>query len=148
RRSFSSINIVLFATVLMIWLYLYALNRYSLRYVFDTLYYPVMLEEFNFRLVILNVLGKILGFQRAIIVQAVLFSVFYLSVLYYAPLGYPGIYFYLFPLDNFMMWIIYGALYTIKKSVLLPISLHLSLYVMDVFIPPSLAWLPYTLSPV
>jgi len=148
RFNFSPKDIVIIVSVVSGWLYIYAVYGYSLKYVFDTLYYPVMLEEFNFRFLVTNVLGKLIGLPRATVVQAFLYSLLYLSVLYYAPLGYPGIYFYLFPLDNFMMGLFYGALYMLRKSISTPMSLHLSLYLMDVFIPPALAFLPYTLSPV
>lgn len=148
KQVFLSKDIVIFISVLSAWLYIYAITRSGTDYVFQTLYYPAFLEEFNFRFLIVRFLSKYIGVGRSVIIQAVVYAAVYSSFLVYSPAGYPGLYSFFFVADNFAMSCIYGGIYYLRKNIYIDLSLHLSLYVMDVFLPASLGWLAYVSTPV
>ena len=135
-------------SVFLLWLYLYALTHNGPAYVFETAYYPVFLEEFNFRFLIITFLQRRFPIGQAIIIQAVFYSVLYLSFILFQGPGYPGIFMELFIIDNFAMAVMYGAIYYFRKNFYIAAAVHLSLYLMDVFLPPSLGWIAYVTTPV
>lgn len=147
-RTILSKDMVIFLVFLFAWLYIYSLTRNGLEYVFQTAYYPVFLEEYNFRFLMTRFLKRYVGEGRAIVIQAILYALAYASFLVYSPAGYPGLYAVFFVLDNFAMSCIYGAIYYLRKNIYIDISIHLSLYLMDVFLPASLGWLAYVSTPV
>ncbi len=141
-------DFMILISVLLFWLYLYALTRNGPVYVFETAYYPVFLEEFNFRFLIIMFLQRRFPIGQAIIIQAVLYSLLYLSFILFQGPGYPGIFAELFMIDNFAMAVTYGAIYYFRKNFYIAAAVHMSLYLMDVFLPPSLGWIAYVTTPV
>ena len=148
QKVLLSRDLIVFAAIFVLWLYLYAVTRNGPSYVIETAYFPAFLEEFNFRFIVIRFLARYAGEGRAIIVQALLYTVAYGSYLVFAPAGYRGAYALLFVLDNFAMSCFYGAIYYLRKNVYFDLSIHMSLYLMDVFLPASLGWLAYTFTPV
>ena len=141
-------DFMILISVLLFWLYLYALTRNGPVYVFETAYYPVFLEEFNFRFLIIMFLQRRFPIGQAIIIQAVLYSLLYLSFILFQGPGYPGIFMELFMIDNFAMAVTYGAIYYFRKNFYIAAAVHMSLYLMDVFLPSSLGWIAYVTTPV
>lgn len=138
---------IVFFSVLAIWLFLLAATHNGPVYVFQTAYFPVFLEEFNFRFILIQFLRRKVTLGRAVIIQAFLYALFYMSFLLFYPSGYPGLYAELFILDNFSMALIYGGIYYIRRNFYIPAAIHISLYLMDLFLPASLGWLAYVTTP-
>lgn len=147
-RTLLSKDSLIFFSAIVIWLFLYAASHNGPLYVFETAYYPVFLEEYNFRFILLFLLKRKYSLGQAIVVQALLYAVFYSSFLVFYPSGFPGVFSELFFLDNFSMAILYGFIYYLRKNFYIPATIHLSLYLMDVFLPASLGWLPQIMTPV
>lgn len=141
-------DLTVLLTVILVWLFLFAATHNGSLYVLETAYYPVFLEEFNFRFLLITFLRRKLSFGQSIVIQAMLYSLFYASFLVFYPSGFPGVFLELFILDNFSMAIVYGVLYYFRKNFYIATSLHLSLYMMSVFLPASLGWLPQVTTPV
>lgn len=139
---------IIFYTALMIWLFLLAATHNGPLYVFETAYYPVFLEEFNFRFILIQFLRRRFSLGRSVVIQSAMYAAFYASFLIFYPSGYPGIFTELFILDNFSMALVYGAIYYFRKNFYIPATLHLSFYLIDIFLPASLGWLPYVTTPV
>ena len=70
-------------------------------------------EEINFRYVMINYLAPIARGGIAVILQALLYMVFYSTVLIASPGGYPGIFSEFFLIDMFSLGLIYVI---IKKA--------------------------------
>jgi len=138
--------IVLFA-VISVWIYIYALDKLSIPYIFSTLYFPVLIEELNFRYLITSYLSEVMSLPRAIVVQAFLYTLLYASYIIVLPGSYPGIYAPLFIIDMLSVGLIYGAVYYIRRNLYIDISFHLSLWLMAAVIPFLLVWIPYTFAP-
>lgn len=147
RQLLLSKDIIIFLSVLTIWVYIFALQKLDIGYIFSTLYYPVILEELNFRFVVINSLKRWISFPRAVIIQAFLYAFFYSSYLIFEPHSYPGIYGPLFVVDMISMGLLYGAIFFIRKNLYIDLSIHLSLWVMAAVLPPLFAWIPYTMAP-
>lgn len=137
-----------FASFLAIWLFMYAATKNGPLYVFETAYYPVFLEEFNFRFILIMLLKRRFNPGQAIVIQALLYALFYSSFLVFYPSGFPGIFTELFILDNFSMAILYGFIYYFRKNFYIPLTIHMSLYLVSVFLPASLGWIPQVTTPV
>ncbi len=147
-QMLQSRDLVIFIAVFFIWLYLYAISGNGTLFVLETSYFPVFLEEFNFRFIIIVFLKRYIGEGRAVIIQSLLYSVAYSNYLVFSPTGYPGLYLELFIIDNIAMACIYGAIYYLRKNIYIDISIHMSLYLMDVFLPASMGWIAYVSTPV
>ena len=141
-------DLIIFVAVLAIWLYAYDVQHIGVSSVFSFLYYPVILEELNFRFIVIEFLKNYTSDGKAIICQALMYTLFYASFVIFYPNGYPGLYAPLFILDNFAMAIIYGAIYYLRKNIYLTTALHLSFYLLLVFLPLDLGWLGYVTTPV
>lgn len=139
---------VIFFSFLAIWLFLYAASHNGPLYVFQTAYYPVFLEEFNFRFILMVLLRRRFAAGQAVVLQAFLYAIFYSSFLLFYPSGFPGVFAELFFFDNFAMAIMYGLIYYFRKNFYLPATIHMSLYLVTVFLPASLGWLPQVTTPV
>lgn len=139
---------IYFYSILTIWLFVFAASRNPPLYVFETAYYPVFLEEFNFRFILIHLLKTRFTTGQSIVIQALLYALFYGSFLLFYPSGYPGIFFEFFLFDNFSMALFYGIIYYFRKNFYIPETIHLSLYMLSVFLPASLGWLPYVTTPV
>ncbi len=141
-------DLVVLIAAIFLWLFLFAATRNGPLYVFETAYYPVFLEQFNFRFLIITFLRRRFSFGQAIVLQGVLYAIFYASYIFFYPSGYPGPFLELFIIDNFSMAIVYGVLYYLRKNFYLAATLHMSLYLMSVFLPASLGWIPQVTTPV
>lgn len=147
-KSLASKDMIIFFSVMVIWLFLYPILHQYAPYVVEISYYPVILEEINFRFIIARFIGKFTGLRKATVYQAILFAVFYLSVPIMEPGSYPGIYLPLFIFDTFGIGLVYGALYYIRKNIYLSASLHLALYALSPIVPAGWGFIPYTLTEV
>ncbi len=139
---------IIFFSLMAIWLFLYAATKNGPLYVFETAYYPVFIEEFNFRFILLILLRRKFAPGQSVVIQAVLYAIFYSSFLLFYPSGYPGVFLELFLFDNFSMAILYGFIYYFRKNFYIPASIHMSLYLISVFLPASLGWIPQITTPV
>lgn len=139
---------VYFFSLIAIWLFLYAATKNGPLYVFETAYYPVLIEEFNFRFILIVLLRRRFAPGQAVVVQALLYALFYGSFLVFYPSGFPGVFMELFIFDNFAMAILYGFIYYFRKNFYIPASIHMSLYLITVFLPASLGWIPQITTPV
>lgn len=139
---------IIFFSALFLWLFLYAASHNGPLYVFETAYYPVFLEEFNFRFILLYLLKRRYALGQAIVLQGILYALFYSSFLLFYPTGFPGIFSELFFIDNFSMAILYGFIYYFRKNFYIPATIHMSLYLVSVFLPASLGWFPQITTPV
>lgn len=147
-KSLVSKDLIIFFSVMVVWLFLYPILHQYAPYVVEISYYPVILEEINFRMIIARYIGKFTGLRKATVIQAVLFAVFYLSVPIMEPYAYPGIYLPLFIFDTFGIGLVYGALYYVRKNIYLSASLHLTLYALSPIVPAGWGFIPYTLTEV
>lgn len=147
-KSLASKDMIIFFSVMVLWLFVYPILHQYTPYVIEISYYPVILEEINFRFIIARYIGKFTGLRKATIFQAVLFAVFYLSVPIMEPNSYPGIYLPLFIFDTFGIGLVYGALYYIRKNIYMSASLHLALYALSPIVPAGWGFIPYTLTEV
>lgn len=139
---------IIFFSLIAIWLFLYAATKNGPLYVFETAYYPVFIEEFNFRFILIVLLRRKFAPGQAVIIQALLYAIFYSSFLVFYPSGFPGVFLELFLFDNFSMAILYGFIYYFRKNFYIPASIHMSLYLISVFLPASLGWIPQITTPV
>ena len=147
-RNFLSKDIFVLIAVIVIWIYIYALIKQPTSYVFSITYYPAILEELNFRFVIPEVISRKTGIGRAIVIQSILYTVFYLGLPILRPGSYPGIYLYILLFDNFALSILYGAVYYLRRSIYLDVALHMSFYLVEIFLTASTAWIATVLAPV
>ena len=141
-------DLVILTTAMLLWLFIFAATHNGPLYVIETAYYPVFLEEFNFRFLIITFLRRKYSLGQSIVIQGALYAIFYSSFLLFYPTGYPGAFFELFIIDNFSMAIVYGLLYYLRKNFYIAATLHLSLYLISVFLPASLGWFPQITTPV
>lgn len=147
RELLVSKDLVILLAVLSFWIYIYALEKLSLPYIFSTLYFPVLVEEVNFRFIITNYLTEVTNLSRAVVIQAILYTILYSSYLVVLPGSYPGLYAPMFVVDMLSVGLIYGGVYYFRKNLYIDISFHLSLWLMAAVIPYLLVWIPYTFAP-
>lgn len=147
RELLVSKDLVIFLAVLSFWIYVYALKKLSLPYIFSTLYFPVLVEEVNFRFIITNYLTEVTNLSRAVVIQAFLYTILYSSYLIVLPGSYPGLYAPMFVVDMLSVGLIYGGVYYFRKNLYIDFSVHLSLWLMAAVIPYLLVWIPYTFAP-
>lgn len=140
-------DIIIFFIVLSAWIYIYALEKVSIPFVFTTLYFPVLIEELNFRFIIMEYLSEFVARSRAVIIQAIFYTLLYAGYLIFLPGSYPGIYAPMYVIDMLSMGLVYGAIYYIRKNLYIDMSIHLSLWLMAEVIPFLLVWIPYALAP-
>ena len=148
KKNFLSKDVFLLLAVIVIWIYVYALLKQSTIYVLSITYYPAILEELNFRFLIPEILSRKTGMGKALVIQAVLYTIFYLGLPLLKPGSFPGVYLYFFIFDNFATSLLYGAIYYLRKSIYLDISLHMSFYLIEIFLTASTAWIGAALAPV
>ena len=141
-------DMIALMVIMVAWILVFAIAGQDTYQLF--LFYPVYLDEINFRFVIQRKVASYLGPGRAVVVQAVLFTLFYSSYFIFEVHGYPYPYNFLAIIDTFSMGIIYGLLYYFRKNIYWDLALHFSAigisYVAQ-FLPGYLIWLPYVLSP-
>jgi CAAX amino terminal protease family. len=148
KKNFLSKDLLLLIAVIVAWLYVYALVKQSTVYVLSITYYPAILEELNFRFIIPEMLSRKTGMGKALIIQALLYTIFYMGLPVLKPGSYPGVYLYFFIFDNFATSLFYGAIYYLRKSIYLDIALHMSFYLIEIFLTTSTAWIGAALAPV
>lgn len=142
--TLKSKDVFLFIAAIFVWGYIFALKGFSLLSLF---YAPAIIDEINFRLVVTNFFGKFTNRSYSTIIQAAMFMSLYANYIVFEPQGFPGLYAPLYLLDMFMMGILYGAIYYVRKNIYLDITLHNTLYVLSFIVPSSLAWIPYIMLP-
>lgn len=147
RTLLVSKDMIFFFIVLSAWIYIYALEKVSIPFVFSILYFPVLIEELNFRFIIMEYVSEYVGPSRAVIIQAISYMLLYAGYLVFLPGSYPGIYAPLYIIDMLSMGLVYGAVYYVRKNLYIDMSVHLSLWLMAEVIPYLLVWIPYTLAP-
>ncbi len=140
-------DIIIFFVVISAWFYIYAVYRAGTSYLEVVLYAPVLLEEINFRYVMINYLAPIARGGIAVILQALLYMFFYSAVLIASPGGYPGIFAEFFLIDMFSIGLIYGSIYFLRKNIYIDMVIHFTLWAMIPFTPAWLIWLPYSMAP-
>lgn len=132
----------LLVTALFIWGYIFAFNKFS---PFDIFYGIAIIDEINFRFLMLNMLSRYVRREYAVIIQAALFMLLYMNYVIFEYKGYPGIYAPLYVIDIFSMGILYGAIAYLRKSIYIDLIIHLSLFDVIYFTPPVPYWIPYVL---
>lgn len=147
KKFLLSRDIIILLAILTGWYYAYALYGIATSYLTTVLYAPVLLEELNFRYVVMEYIGKVMKAGSAVIAQAALYTIFYLSVLIATPGAYPGLYYWFFIIDLFSIGLIYGVVYLLRKNIYIDVALHFTLWAMIPFTPLWLAWLPYSMAP-
>ena len=140
-------DIIIFFVAISAWFYTYAVYRAGTSYLEVVLYAPVLLEEINFRYVMINYLAPIARGGIAVILQALLYMFFYSAVLIASPGGYPGIFAEFFLIDMFSIGLIYGSIYFLRKNIYIDMVIHFTLWAMIPFTPAWLIWLPYSMAP-
>ncbi len=143
-KMLRSKEVFLLIGAIFVWGYIFALYGFSLQSLF---YAPAIIDEINFRLVATNFFSKFSNRGASTVIQATMFSALYANYLLFEPQGYPGLYAPLYLIDMFMMGILYGALYFLRKNIYLDVILHNSLYILSYIVPMSLAWIPYVMLP-
>lgn len=147
KELFLSKDVFILVIALTAWVYVYAFLHLGVLYVFETLYVPVFLEEFNFRFIFVRALDSHIGLPRAIIVQSFAYAAFYACYLVFEPGSYPGLYALFYVADMVAIGIIYGVIYLLRKNIYIDMAIHLSLWTMIAVIPNALVWIPYTMAP-
>ena len=140
-------DIIIFFVAISAWFYIYAVYRAGTSYLEVVLYAPVLLEEINFRYVMINYLAPIARGGIAVILQALVYMFFYSAVLIASPGGYPGIFAEFFLIDMFSIGLIYGSIYFLRKNIYIDMVIHFTLWAMIPFTPAWLIWLPYSMAP-
>lgn len=140
-------DLIIFISVLIVWIYIYALDKLSIPYIFSTLYFPVLIEELNFRFIITEYVSELTGLGRAVVIQAFMYTFLYAAYLILLPNSYPGLYGPFYLIDMLSIGLVYGAVYYIRKNLYIDIALHLSLWLMAAIVPFLLVWIPYTFAP-
>jgi hypothetical protein len=135
---------VLLVTALFVWGYIFALSKFS---PFDIFYGIAIIDEINFRFLVLRILSRYVKREYAVIIQAAMFMFLYLNYILFEPSAYPGLYAPFYVVDMFSMGILYGVLAYLRGSIYLDLILHLSLFDMIYFSPPIPGWIPYVMLP-
>lgn len=147
RHLLVSKDMVVLISVIVVWVYIYELENLPVSYIFSTLYFPVLIDEINFRFIVTSYVSEKIGMGKAVVVQALLFTLLYSGYLIILPGSYPGPYAPLFVIDMVAVGLIYGAVYYLRRNLYIDISTHLSLWLMAAVIPYLLVWIPYTFAP-
>lgn len=137
-------DVFIFIGVIFVWLYIFSLHGYGLSSLF---YAPAIIDEICFRFVMIIFLGKFMNRALAITAQSAFYTLFYLNYLFFEPGGWIGLYAPLYVLDIFMMGILYGGIYFLRKNIYIDLALHNSLYDLVYFVPPVPWWIPYIMLP-
>lgn len=141
-NTLKSKDVFIFIGSLFVMGYLWGLRGYNIS---ALIYPPAIIEEINFRLVVNNFFAKFTNRGQATVIQALLFMVFYFNYLIFEPHGWQGIFAPLFAIDMFMMGILYGAIYYLRKNIYLDLAVHNTLYDVAFLLPASLGWIPYVM---
>lgn len=147
RELLLSKDVLVLIIALAVWLYIYAFLHLGVLYIFNTLYVPVFLEEFNFRFIVVKALDVHIGLPKAVIVQSFAYAAYYGCYLFFEPGSYPGLYAFFYIADMVAIGVIYGVIYLLRKNIYIDMAVHLSLWAMIAVIPSALIWIPYTMAP-
>ncbi|MHB8361784.1 MAG: hypothetical protein ACYDAO_05720 [Thermoplasmataceae archaeon] len=150
-QSFKNMKgLIVLVSVLSIWIYILQVTipgSDQIPYIFITLFTLVSFQEFNFRLISIEILGLNTRIGNAAIISAFLYLGFFSIYLFEYFGGYPGLYSIYFLIDTFAMGLIIAAVYAYTRSVYYTISITLSLYMVGLF-PYTPAILAYLFVPV
>jgi len=133
---------VLLVTALFIWGYIFALHKFS---PLDIFYGIAIIDEVNFRFLMLNMLSRYVRREYAVIIQAALFMLLYANYLVFEHQGYPGLFAPLYVLDMFSMGVLYGVIAYLRNSIYIDLIIHISLFDIIYFTPPIPYWISYVM---
>ncbi len=135
--SFMSVDFLFLAGTIAFWYLIYGGFGFGRGQVLLTLYAPVILEEVNFRFILMEYIGRKMTMEKAVLIQGLLFGIWYLYYELIYQGTYPDIFLSItFFLSMITIGIIYGAIYYVRKNVYIPMALHLSLLLMVLPISP------------
>lgn len=149
-EAFVSADFIVLVATISFWFFIYSLFSFGRFQVLTAVYAPVILEEVNFRYILMEYVGRHMGKGRALIIQAFLFAIWYLYYELFYQGTYPNAFIsFLFVFSMFSIGIVYGLIYYFRKSPYIGMSLHLSLLMM---ILPIVPWyinlISYLMGPV
>ncbi|AKA48868.1 hypothetical protein IX51_06855 [uncultured archaeon] len=137
RRAFISTDFLVLVGTISFWFFLYAFYGFGREQVLFALYAPVLLEEVNFRFVLIEYLGNALSREKAVIIQGILFGIWYAYYELFYQGTWPNVFLsVIFIFSMMSIGLIYGVVYYLRKSVYISMSIHLSLLLMALPIVP------------
>ncbi len=119
----------------------------ELLYLIEIIYFPAFVEQFNFSVIGVEIGSTILKKGSAALLAVFFYGLYYFVILINDVRGFPGIYFWFFILDSVGVGIIYITLYSVSKSIWLPMIVEISFIMSVIFIPPLPAAFFYTFVP-
>ena len=150
-KNFKNVKgFIVLITVIALWAYAIEISipgSNNIPYIFTTLFTLVCFQEFNFRLITIEVLDKLTSIGVSAIISSFLYTGFFSIYLFTFLGGYPGNYSFLFILDEFSMGLVISAVYVATRSVYYTSSITLSLYMLGL-LPITPAVISYIFVPV
>ncbi len=152
-KAFSSILwISVFFFGIVFWAYAIFVTQINITqeelfYLMEIIYFPAFVEQFNFSVIGVEIGSTILKKGYAALLAVFFYGLYYFVILINDMRGFPGIYFWFFILDSVGVGIIYITLYSVSKSIWLPMLVEISLIMSVIFIPPLPAAFFYTFVP-
>lgn len=136
-RSFVATDFLVLVTTLSFWFFLYAYYGFGRDQVLVTLYAPVIIEEVNFRFIMMEYIGKHIGMEKALVIQALLFGLWYGYYELFYQGTYPNIFLsFVFIVSMISIGAVYGVIYYFRKNIYITMSLHLSFLLLALPIVP------------
>ncbi len=137
RKAFESVDFLVLVGTIAFWFFIYAYFGFGREQVLVALYAPVILEEVNFRFVLIEYVGRLLSREKAVIIQGLLFGAWYAYYELFYQGTWPNIFLsIIFIFSMISIGIIYGVIYYFRKSIYIPMAVHLSLLLMVLPISP------------
>lgn len=136
-RAFVSTDFLVLVATVSIWFFIYALYGFGRNQVLMAVYAPVIIEELNFRFILIEYAGKHIGREKAVAVQAILFGLWYGYYELFYQGAFPNIFLsFVFIVSMISIGALYGVIYYFRKNVYIPMSIHLSLLLIALPIVP------------
>lgn len=137
RKAFESVDFLVLVGTIAFWFFIYAYFGFGREQVLVALYAPVILEEINFRFVLIEYVGRLLSREKAVIIQGLLFGAWYAYYELFYQGTWPNIFLsIIFIFSMISIGIVYGVIYYFRKSIYIPMAVHLSLLLMVLPISP------------
>ena len=136
-RAFISVDFLVLVGTIAFWFFIYASFGFGRSQVMVALYAPVILEEVNFRFVLIEYVGRLLSKEKAVIIQGLLFGAWYAYYELFYQGTWPNVFLsVIFIFSMISIGIVYGVIYYFRKSIYIPMAVHLSLLLMVLPISP------------
>lgn len=136
-RAFVATDFIVLVATLSFWFFLYAYYGFGRDQVLVTLYAPVIIEEVNFRFIMMEYIGRHIGREKALVIQALLFGLWYGYYELFYQGTYPNIFLsFVFIVSMVSIGAVYGVIYYFRKNVYITMSLHLSLLLLALPVVP------------